>query len=144
MQSVAPARRAGARPAPSPLAALAQALRAHRPDAVATSTDDELASARRFRDAWDAQRALEKLDQALAQRPAQAGPLNSHALVLQSLELMRDLSPQYLRQFVLQVESLQWLAAASAPAGQQGTARSASGKAPKAAGGKGTRRRKAP
>jgi hypothetical protein len=42
-------------------------------------------------------------------KPANAGPLNSHALVLQVLSLMRDLSPEYLRRFVGTVETLQWL-----------------------------------
>lgn len=107
-----------ARPATSPISPLAQLLRDARP-AADLAGGDELASARRFRDAWDAQRALEKLDLALAQRPAQAGPLNSHALVLQSLELMRAASPRYLRQFVLHVETLQWLAEADEMAGVQ-------------------------
>jgi hypothetical protein len=46
-------------------------------------------------------------------KPANAGPLNSHALVLQTLSLMRDLSPDYLRRFVAGVEALQWLERAS-------------------------------
>jgi len=69
----------------------------------------ELASARRFRSAWGRSRSEEQLQQALARKPAQAGPLNSHVLVLQALELMGELSPDYLRHFLLHVESLQWL-----------------------------------
>jgi hypothetical protein len=75
---------------------------------------DELASARRFRQSWESGRSLERVQQALERRPANAGPLNSHALVLQSLDAMRELSPAYLRRFLLHVESLQWLEQAAA------------------------------
>lgn len=137
------ARRATAREPASPLAQLMQVLREARPDPAVAAGRDELASARRFREAWDAQRALEKLETALARRPAQAGPLNSHALVLQSLQLMRSASPQYLRQFVLHVETLQWLEAADEPvAGSQGQGRKAAGKGAKAAKGARTRQGK--
>jgi hypothetical protein len=70
---------------------------------------DELMSARRFRRAWDRGRTLDRVEQALARKPASAGPINSHALVLRSLALMRELSPDYLRRFLVHVESLQWL-----------------------------------
>lgn len=137
------ARRATAKDAGSPLAQLMQVLRKARPDPAVAAGGDELASARRFREAWDAQRALEKLELALAHRPAQAGPLNSHALVLQSLELMRSASPRYLRQFVLHVESLQWLAAAQEQAGgSQRQGRKPAGKGVKAAKGARTRQGK--
>ena len=46
---------------------------------------------------------------AVARGPAQAGPLNSHALVLRSLERLRELSPAYLRRFLGHVQTLQWL-----------------------------------
>ncbi|RYF15170.1 MAG: DUF2894 domain-containing protein [Comamonadaceae bacterium] len=134
------ARRATTREPASPLAQLMQVLRESRPDPAVAAGRDELASARRFREAWDAQRALEKLELAFTRRPAQAGPLNSHALVLQSLELMRTVSPQYLRQFVLHVETLQWLAADEPMARPQGQGRKAAGKGAKAA--KGARTRK--
>jgi hypothetical protein len=70
---------------------------------------DELASARRFRRAWDRGRTLDQVQQALARRPASAGPLNSHMLVLRSLDMLRELSPDYLRRFLRHVEALQWL-----------------------------------
>ncbi len=72
----------------------------------------ELASVRRFRQAWSRSRTERELAQATTRRPANAGPLNSHALLLQSLELMRELSPDYLRRFLVHVEALQWLDAA--------------------------------
>jgi len=70
---------------------------------------DELPNARRFRRAWNRGRTLDQVAQALARKPSNAGPLNSHALVLQSLDLMRALSPDYLRRFLVHVETLQWL-----------------------------------
>lgn len=69
----------------------------------------ELASVRRFRRAWARAHALERLDEALARKPANPGPLNSHALVLQTLALMRELSPAYLQRLLQQVDALQWL-----------------------------------
>jgi len=71
--------------------------------------EHELASARRFRQAWQASRTLDQVEQALERKPAQAGPLNSHALVLHSLARMRELSPAYLRRFLEFAETLQWL-----------------------------------
>ncbi len=86
----------------------------------------ELASARRFRQAWEAGRTVQQVEAALQRRPANAGPLNSHALVLHSLALMRELSPDYLRRFLLVAESLQAL---EHPAAAPGPARSRSAKA---------------
>lgn len=103
------------RPGPSPLAQMNQAIRAANAARLATAPGepaqdpDELASARRFRAAWDSGRTLDQVEQAMARRPAQAGPLNSHMLVLQSLAMMRELSTDYLRHFLVHVETLQWL-----------------------------------
>lgn len=69
----------------------------------------ELASARRFRETWGLAQAQDKLDLASLRRPAQAGPLNSHALVLESLARVHELSPAYLRRLLAQVDTLQWL-----------------------------------
>jgi len=41
--------------------------------------------------------------------PENAGPLNSHMLVLRTLGLMRELSPHYLRRFLSHTETLLWL-----------------------------------
>jgi hypothetical protein len=79
-----------------------------------TQDQDELPSARRFMQAWDASRTHDAVEQAITRKPLNAGPLNSHMLVLQSLGLMRGLSPDYLRRFLVHVESLQWLDQASA------------------------------
>jgi len=95
-----------------PLAELNAYLRqlaAARMGASDGADPSELASVRRFRQAWDRQRTLEQLQQAVSRTPANAGPLNSHALVLRSLELMAALSPDYLRHFMVHAEALQWL-----------------------------------
>jgi hypothetical protein len=103
------------RPAPTPLAQLNLHVRATvaaraEPQLPGETHDaDELASLKGFRRTWARGRTLEQLEQALVRKPANAGPLNSHALVLQVLSLMRDLSPDYLRRFVGTVETLQWL-----------------------------------
>jgi hypothetical protein len=47
--------------------------------------------------------------QAIAQAPQNAGPINSHMLVLRSLGLMRDLSPDYLNRFMGYVDTLFFL-----------------------------------
>lgn len=74
-----------------------------------TGHADELRNARRFRLAWERTRSLDQVEHAVARGPAQAGPLNSHALVLRSLERLRELSPAYLRRFLAHVQTLQWL-----------------------------------
>ncbi len=119
----APAQDAPRSQAPSPLAALAQHLRQARQQAQAGQPDHalapgpaddpasagELASVRRFRQTWQRIAAEDRVSQAVGRAPANAGPLNSHRLVLHSLELLRSLSPHYLNRFVSQVETLQWL-----------------------------------
>lgn len=47
-----------------------------------------------------------QVTQAMAQAPQNAGPINSHMLVLRSLGLMRDLSPDYLNRFMAHVDTL--------------------------------------
>jgi len=80
----------------------------------------ELASVIRFRRAWNSGRAQERVAAAAARMPYNAGPLNSHMLVLQSLEMMRGLPGDYLRRFLTHVESLQWLETAQAQAASAG------------------------
>jgi hypothetical protein len=104
----------------SPLAQLnayirgARAAAAEPPAEGEVPDPHELRSVRRFRRAWDRSQALERVDHAAARLPANAGPLNSHMLVLRSLDLMRELSPEYLRRFLVQLETLQWLEDAGA------------------------------
>lgn len=69
----------------------------------------ELTSLRRFRASWSRIAAEDQVTQAMARTPDNAGPLNSHALVLRSLALMRELSPDYLQRFLAQLDALWWL-----------------------------------
>lgn len=50
-----------------------------------------------------------QVTQAISQAPQNAGPINSHMLVLRSLGLMRDLSPDYLNRFMGYVDTLLFL-----------------------------------
>jgi hypothetical protein len=72
--------------------------------------------------------------QALDQAPKNAGPINSHMLVLRSLALMRDIAPDYLNRFMSYVDTLLCLDPdAPAPAKSAGKATPAgeSGKKPR-------------
>ena len=70
-------------------------------------------SLRRFRQVWTKVAAQDKVQRALQREPRNAGPLNSHMLVLRTIELMRGLSPDYLARFVTQLDTLLWLEQAS-------------------------------
>jgi hypothetical protein len=100
----------------APLAQLNRYIRAARAAAHEkmalpgeTPAPHELASVRRFKQAWETSLLRDEVERAVARKPANAGPLNSHALVLQSLGMMQQLSPHYLRRFLTHVEALQWL-----------------------------------
>ena len=69
----------------------------------------ELKAVRCFRNTWSKLSVEQQLAQALAQGPENAGPLNSHLLMLRSLQLMRDISPDYLNRFMSYVDTLLWL-----------------------------------
>jgi hypothetical protein len=103
----------------SPLAQLNQYIRGALPTGRGAEEPDEadepneLASVRRFRQAWSSNQIHDKVEQAVSRKPANAGPLNSHLLVLHSLAMLGELSDAYLRRFLVQVESLQWLDQAS-------------------------------
>jgi hypothetical protein len=66
----------------------------------------ELKTIRRFRNTWSKLSADKQVTQALDQPPMNAGPLNSHMLVLRSLALMRDISPDYLNRFISYADTL--------------------------------------
>lgn len=115
-------------PQPSPLAALTEALTQRIPNnargAVGAETSaepnaegrdsgmgarPELKSIRYFRDTWSKLSVDKQLAQAIAQGPENAGPLNSHQLVLRSLAVMRDIAPDYLNRFMSYADTLLWL-----------------------------------
>ena len=66
----------------------------------------ELRSVRQFGQVWTQICAERQVTHALARGPQNAGPLNSHRLVLRSLEMMRTLSPHYLQHFLSQMDTL--------------------------------------
>lgn len=122
-----PAVRAPAVATASPLASLTASLNErHAPGE--SDAPDELASVRRFHQSWESGRTLDRLEQALARSPANAGPLNSHALVVRSFALMGDASVDYLRRFLTYAETLQWLQAAKAQMPQGKAAKGAARK----------------
>ena len=71
-----------------------------------TGGRSELKSVRQFRNTWSKLSADKQLKQALDQAPKNAGPINSHMLVLRSLALMREVSPDYLNRFVSYADTL--------------------------------------
>lgn len=73
------------------------------------AASSEMASVRRFRRSWSKIAAVDQVDRAVDRGPVNAGPLNSHMLVLRSLALMRKLSPDYLQRFLSHVDTLLWL-----------------------------------
>ncbi|NEX64176.1 DUF2894 domain-containing protein [Noviherbaspirillum galbum] len=66
----------------------------------------ELKAVSQFRDTWAKLSADKQVTQALQQAPKNAGPINSHMLVLRSLALMRDMSPEYLNRFLSYADTL--------------------------------------
>jgi hypothetical protein len=68
-----------------------------------------LASVRRMGAVWARMATGQRVAQALEQGPENAGPLNSHRLMLRTLVLMQQLSPDYLHRFLSQADTLLWL-----------------------------------
>jgi len=66
----------------------------------------ELRTVREFRNTWSKLSAGKQVSQALGQAPKNAGPINSHMLVLRSLALMREISPDYLSRFMTYADTL--------------------------------------
>ncbi|HET7792347.1 MAG TPA: DUF2894 domain-containing protein [Rhizobacter sp.] len=66
-----------------------------------------------FQGTWSRLRTEQRLRQALAQVPAQAGPLNSAHIVSRALQTLHALSPAYLDAFMTHVDALQWMEQAS-------------------------------
>lgn len=66
----------------------------------------ELKAVSQFRNTWSKLSADKQLAHALEQAPKNAGPINSHRVVLRSLTLMRELSPDYLNRFMAYADTL--------------------------------------
>ena len=86
-----------------------------------------------YQGTWSRLRAEQRLRQALAQVPAQAGPLNSLHVVHAALRTMHELSPAYLDAFMSHVDTLLWLEQASGgDLAARPAARAESGRKPRA------------
>lgn len=124
--TTSPATSSPAEPARGPLAALLDYIgsrerpTASAPDETRAAPASPTASGRvalraepelldYFRETWSKLSADSQLRASLEQVPKNAGPLNSSSLVHRSLSLMRELSPEYLRQFLSYVDALSWL-----------------------------------
>jgi len=127
---------AAKQPARGPLAELTDHLAQHASSERMDPATNELRMLQFFRSTWSKLSAERRLTQSLAKLPQNAGPLNSHNLVHQSLTLMRDLSPEYLNRFVSYVDALLWVDQANAGNAPSGT------DAPRAESGKKTARSK--
>ncbi|CAM8649921.1 Protein of unknown function DUF2894 [Comamonadaceae bacterium] len=75
----------------------------------------EMKSVQQFKQAWGRMKVQDQVGHALTQGPANAGPLNSHRLVLRTLGLMQDLSPAYLHHFMSHLDTLLQLDALTLP-----------------------------
>ncbi|MES2018024.1 MAG: DUF2894 domain-containing protein [Pseudomonadota bacterium] len=76
-----------------------------RPTATG-STSLELKTVRESRATWARMSVDRQLSLSMKQGPQNAGPINSHMLVLRSLAMMQDISPAYLSHFVSYVDTL--------------------------------------
>ena len=109
MQAHQPPASLPVRPAPSPLAALLHDMAApsnERPLNPSGAGRMDNTRVAQFRQQLGKIRVQKQVSLAIAHAPQNAGPINSHMLVLRSLGLMRDLSPDYLNRFMGYVESL--------------------------------------
>lgn len=95
-------------PSLSALAALTRYLAQHSGESVTSDPGavTELKAIRNFRTTWSQLSVEKQLGQAIEQAPENAGPLNSHMLVLRSLAMMRDISPDYLSRFMSYADTL--------------------------------------
>lgn len=104
---------------PSPLAKLVESMRANTradgalPKAVGSRAKpvvhQEVEVLDYFREVWSKLSSESQWRQFSTQVPENAGPLNTEKLMVRSLSLMRDLSPEYLRQFLAYVNALSWM-----------------------------------
>jgi hypothetical protein len=118
------ARQRGASPAPASVPAPAPRASTSRPVAppAVTGAAADATTLQFFKRTWSRLSADQRLAQSRAALPDNAGPLNSQHLVHRALVLMRELSPQYLEQFVGYIDALQWLEQANEAATQELTA----------------------
>ncbi|MFM7025379.1 MAG: DUF2894 domain-containing protein [Limnohabitans sp.] len=97
-------------PSPSPLALLLQDMAspaaASTASPAAGSSRAENPRVRQLRTQLRKISLQKQVSQAIAQAPQNAGPINSHMLVLRALGLMREISPDYLNRFMAYADTL--------------------------------------
>jgi Protein of unknown function (DUF2894) len=100
---------------PSPLAALLSDMAQHAPapntapsalSVKPAAWRAESPRVQQFKKQLGKMSVQKQVKQAIALAPQNAGPINSHMLVLRSLGLMRDASPDYLNRFITYVDTL--------------------------------------
>jgi hypothetical protein len=106
--------------ASDPLGELVRHITAHSAQALALEAEvsldgrtrlrPELKTTQYFRATWSKLSSNKRVTQALAQAPKNAGPINAHSLVLRSLAMMREVSPDYLNRFTSYLDTLMGLA----------------------------------
>ena len=96
-------------PSPSPLAQLVQDIApgaSQGQSGQSTAREAESLHIQAFRKQLGHISVQKQVRQALAQAPQNAGPINSHSLVLRSLAWMQEASPHYLDRFMGYVDTL--------------------------------------
>ena len=104
-----PQPQAKAQTPPSPMAQLLKDMTPVAPSASPASLtprSTESPRVRQFRRQLRKISVQKQVSRAMAQAPLNAGPINSHMLVVRALGLMRDISPDYLNRFMAQVDTL--------------------------------------
>jgi hypothetical protein len=104
-------------PAPSPLALLLQEMTPTTVEANPAKPGawrTESPRIQQFRKQLGQLSVKKQVSKAMAQAPQNAGPINSHMLVLRSLGLMQEASPDYLNRFMGYVDTLLCLDSAEA------------------------------
>ena len=104
-----PRPQAKAQTPPSPMAQLLKDMTPVAPAALPASLtprSTESPRVRQFRRQLRKISVQKQVSRAMAQAPLNAGPINSHMLVLRALGLMRDISPDYLNRFMTHLDTL--------------------------------------
>lgn len=99
----------------------AKTIDAIPPTAAATKHDSpvDAKTLQFFRRTWSRLSADQRLAQSRSSLPENAGPLNSQHLVHRSLNVMRELSPEYFDLFISHVDTLLWLERANEQAARE-------------------------
>jgi hypothetical protein len=80
-----------------------------------SEADRELRAVRNYRETSARASTQKRVSRAIADHPGDSGPLNSQRLTVESLAIMRQLSPSYLNRFVSYVDTLLWLDQSAVP-----------------------------